>query len=309
MALSNHDYIKVTAIVPTFNTSEIDLKKTIDSVVRQTHVNIEILIVDDGSFIPFSNLQKSFSDPRIIWLSYSENKGVAFARNHAVKKSTGDYIGFLDAGDAWIENKLEKQLDVLIRNKSLFIFSSIYICRGGLKNIFYVSKCNDWTKSLLIGNPIAGSCSNVLLKKELFIEAGGFDESGKLPEDRDLWLRLSKITEFSISKDVLSIINIDEDSRSFDIDKKKRHYLNFIKKHGEIISKYKVQGKVDSYYHLSIGNKYLNTNNYLKGVYHCFVSLLHNPRVIRLVSVRIIVAVFCMLTGKEYYRVKMMLKK
>ena len=100
---------KVSVIIPTFSTKPSTLKATLDSVIDQTYGNIEIVIVDDGSDIPFSDIQLEYKDNRIVWHRLEKNQGVAYARNAGVDISNGELIAFLDAGDLWERGKLKGQ--------------------------------------------------------------------------------------------------------------------------------------------------------------------------------------------------------
>lgn len=95
--------------------NEAVIKKTITSVLNQTHTNWELLLINDASLDQTIEIVKSFSesDSRIKLFQHSENKGAAEARNLGTKSATGKYIAFLDADDLWKENKLELQVEVL----------------------------------------------------------------------------------------------------------------------------------------------------------------------------------------------------
>ncbi|BAO75587.1 putative N-acetylgalactosaminyl-diphosphoundecaprenol glucuronosyltransferase [Winogradskyella sp. PG-2] len=91
------------------------IEETINSVIKQTYTNWELILVDDCS--SDSTIAKAEGlrnkDNRIKVYSHKENKGAAEARNLGTKMATGSYIAFLDADDLWDENKLELQVNVL----------------------------------------------------------------------------------------------------------------------------------------------------------------------------------------------------
>jgi glycosyltransferase involved in cell wall biosynthesis len=99
----------VSVVVSTYNRSDL-IGETIRSILDQTHRNLELIIVDDGSIDNTEKVVNSFSDSRIQYI-YTENwGGPARPRNIGIKRAMGSYLAFLDADDYWKENKLEIQL-------------------------------------------------------------------------------------------------------------------------------------------------------------------------------------------------------
>lgn len=101
---------KVSIIVPVYNIERY-ISKCIDSLMRQTYKNIEIILVDDGSIDKSSHICDEYSNKyENIIVIHQENHGLSAARNCAIKKVTGSYILFVD-GDDWIE---EKTVEILV---------------------------------------------------------------------------------------------------------------------------------------------------------------------------------------------------
>ncbi len=101
----------VSVITPVYNSAKF-LKETIDSVIKQTYPNWELILIDDGSSDTSDKLclEMSKTDPRIRFEKLPINKGAAFCRNRATDLATGEYIAFLDSDDLWSPDKLEVQL-------------------------------------------------------------------------------------------------------------------------------------------------------------------------------------------------------
>ena len=118
----------VSIITPTFN-SEKFISQTIKSVQNQTHTNWEMIIVDDCSCDKTLSIIDDFAklDSRIQIFQLEKNSGTGIARNYALTKIKGSYIAFLDSDDLWKPEKLEKQIDFLLKNKLPFTFS-FYEC-------------------------------------------------------------------------------------------------------------------------------------------------------------------------------------
>lgn len=111
----------VSIIIPIYN-SEKFLEKTINSVINQTLSNWELLLVDDCSVDDSYKIASEYAkkDKRIKYFNLEKNSGAAVARNYALKKSKGRFIAYLDADDLWKKEKLEKQIDFMLKNNIVF---------------------------------------------------------------------------------------------------------------------------------------------------------------------------------------------
>lgn len=122
---SNSKNTLVSIITPMYKGAEF-IGKTINSVIKQTYENWEMIIVDDcspdnGAGI---NAVKKFNDPRIKLIESKVNKGSSGARNIAINLAQGRYIAFLDSDDIWHENFLDEQLKFLKLKNATIVFSS-----------------------------------------------------------------------------------------------------------------------------------------------------------------------------------------
>jgi glycosyltransferase involved in cell wall biosynthesis len=115
----------VSIITPTHNSISF-IEDTIQSVLKQSFFDWEMIIVDDFSTDNTVELINSFvkHDPRIKLIQLAENSGAAIARNIAIEAAQGRYIAFLDSDDLWLPNKLEKQLAFMQENNYAFTFSA-----------------------------------------------------------------------------------------------------------------------------------------------------------------------------------------
>ncbi len=171
----------VSVIIPTFNRCQV-LKRAILSVVNQDYKNLEIVIVNDASVDPTSDIIKSISDPRIKYIINERNKGLAATRNTGIRNSRGEYITFLDDDDEWANEKISLQLEVFRNNKTAgLVFTSGY---SEYENDFIIEKKvtsgivykpridNFFPLRVLISPP-----SSWMLPKQVVEEIGYFDES------------------------------------------------------------------------------------------------------------------------------------
>jgi glycosyltransferase involved in cell wall biosynthesis len=186
----NQDTPLVSVIIPTFNRAW-TLKKAIDSVLDQDYKNYELIVVDDGSTDQTEKLLNPYTES--IKLIQQPNEGVGAARNRGVKASSGNLIAFLDSDDYWYPQKLSAQVDFFNANPDALICQTeeIWIRNGKRVN----PKQKHQKLSGMIFTPSLAMClispSAVMIKKELFDEIDGFDESLPACEDYDLWLRVT----------------------------------------------------------------------------------------------------------------------
>lgn len=205
----------ISIIIPTYNRSKF-ICQAIDSVLAQTHqFSYEIIVVDDGSNDNTYEKLKLYGD-QIIYIKQNNN-GPGAARNRGIIEAKGEYIAFLDSDDIWVPRKLEIQLDFFRRYPYLdLVFGDI--------NNFYTSRIDNMPEiknreihNYLIVNAkhIHGilEClvsqniiftSDVVLKRSCFERIGMFDESLRIGEDYDLWLRAACDCRFGFINSVLA---------------------------------------------------------------------------------------------------------
>jgi len=181
---------EVTVIIPTYNRGW-TLRRAIDSVLAQTFRDFELIVVDDGSEDNTADILADYgTDIRVI---RQANAGVSAARNAGIRAAGGEYIAFLDSDDAWLPEKLQVQMDYFNTHPADVICQTeeIWIRNGKRVNPKKVHKKPSGrifraSLALCLVSPSA-----VMLRRELFAEIGGFDETLPACEDYDLWLRIS----------------------------------------------------------------------------------------------------------------------
>lgn len=136
-----HDYGMVSIITASYNCSDF-IAETIESILSQTYKNWELLITDDCSSDNSRDVIKSYADkdPRIKLLELSKNSGAGVARNNSIREARGRYIAFCDSDDRWYPEKLERQLEFMVKNDVGLCYTSYDTCDEAGKIIGYV-KC------------------------------------------------------------------------------------------------------------------------------------------------------------------------
>jgi glycosyltransferase involved in cell wall biosynthesis len=188
----------VSIIIPAFN-SALTISDTLNSILAQSYINWEALVIDDGSTDDLENFIKRFTDPRIKYF-YKENGGVASARNFGIKNAGGDYIAFLDSDDIWHSDKLRESINVLIDEKSDLVYTDILMFVNDFNKSFKYKYCepfdisNDYYR-LLVYDYVP--TLTVVVKSSVLDDIGKFDENLNGTEDWDLWIRIAKSYKFS----------------------------------------------------------------------------------------------------------------
>lgn len=196
---------KVSVIIPTYNSMRY-LPETVESVLKQTHQDFELLLVDDGSSDQTVQWAFGLADPRVKVIS-QQNQGVCVARNAGIAQAQGEYIAFLDHDDLWQPTKLEKQVRCLDDNPAVGLVHTwmVLVDEYG-KSTGRVMSSNaegDVWKQTLEQNTIASS--SVMVRRCCLETVGVFSPSRDLytVEDWDLWIRIATRYPFALIKEPL----------------------------------------------------------------------------------------------------------
>lgn len=188
----SEDFSKITAIIPVYNREQ-TVRRAVDSILTQSRVPDEIIVVDDCSTDATRGILESYGE-KITRIYLPENAGPSKARNEGVRHARTEWIAFLDSDDSWEKKKLQAQTEFLIKYPFYQIVQSEekWIRKGVRVNpCKHHQKPEGW-----IFEPSLQRClvspSGVLMKKTLFNQYGCFDEGLPVCEDYDLWLKISR---------------------------------------------------------------------------------------------------------------------
>jgi len=181
--------MEISVIIPTWNRAAL-LPRALESVLRQTLLPREIIVVDDGSDDTTGDLVCS-RYPEVKYL-HQPNLGVSAARNLGIRESSSSWIAFLDSDDEWLPGKLETQQKAVFNNPATRVCHTdeIWIRNG--------KRVNSMKKHAKPGGWIFDQClplccvspSSILIHCGVLDDVGLFDESLPVCEDYDLWLRI-----------------------------------------------------------------------------------------------------------------------
>lgn len=227
---------RVSVIIPTFNSGRY-ITEAIDSVLKQTYRNIEIIIIDDGSTDNTTALLAPYIQQRAIRYFHQNNAGLSAARNTGVSLAVGEYIALLDADDMWKTDKLYIQVEVLSSKKDtgmVFTDFGTFDSKGTVavsKNHVKFRDGELVTFDKLFANNNFIYPSTVLIKKDVFEACGLFDQGLSAVEDYDMWLRIAKKIAISGINNPLTLIRLHEKNMSKDITRMLESELKVIEKH------------------------------------------------------------------------------
>ena len=202
----------ISVVIPTYNSAQY-LPQTIESVLSQSWQDFEIIIVDDGSTDNTQAVVGAFNSNKIRYIRQGNSGGPSRPRNVGIHHARGKYISLCDSDDLMSRNKLEGAVAFLERYSDLgLLFTNFEVCneRGDsvpgrfldeFQTFWDLPKKQVGEKCFIIESELAYKtllCQNFIgtsgtvVPKEVFLSVGKFDESIAGPEDRDMWLRISR---------------------------------------------------------------------------------------------------------------------
>lgn len=200
-------------IIPTYNRADF-IGKTIQSVLTQTYLNFELIVVDDGSTDNTEEIVLSINDQRIRYFK-KENAERGAARNFGTKKAKGDFITFVDSDDIVYNNYLEQANIFINNNLSAKIFHQLFEIKNAEGNFLQRNigiKKNIFKSLVFEGNFMA--CQGMFLEKNFALEYTFIEDRDiAASEDYELWLRIACNYEILINPVVTSSL-IEHHKRS-----------------------------------------------------------------------------------------------
>jgi glycosyltransferase involved in cell wall biosynthesis len=191
----------VSVVLPTFNRAA-TLARAIASVLDQDHRALELIIVDDASSDESTSLLAGLGDPRVSTLRLAQNRGQAHARNRGIEKAKAGLVAFQDSDDEWLPGKLSLQLKAMAEagpDVGVVYGDMIRIWRDGRREALPAPEIRrgavfDDRPSLY--QPYGLGIQSCLIRRDLLLAIGGFNENLRCFEDLELFLRLAQCCDF-----------------------------------------------------------------------------------------------------------------
>lgn len=206
---------RVSAVIPTYNRTTL-VPRAIESALRQTFTDLELIVVQDGSPDETVAAVARFDDPRVRVVRLPRNKGQWHAENVGIAYARGEWVAFLDDDDEWLPEKIEKQLARANATAADIIYCrTLRIGKDGPIIPKNTHPLPEGDVSRIVLTPRMPSTPTVFMaRREPLLALGGFDESLQGAQDRDLWIRLSLAGHrFAAVPDQAAIYHEDHEDR------------------------------------------------------------------------------------------------
>jgi glycosyltransferase involved in cell wall biosynthesis len=185
---------RVSVVIPTHNRAHL-IQRALRSVLEQTVQDWECFVVDDGSVDDTESVVRAIGDARVQYLRHPVNRGGSAARNTGIRAAQGKWVGFLDSDDEWLPRKLERQLAQLEASELpdlALVYSGFTTVRGDSETPPTAPVYRGRVFDQLLRSNVIGSTSLALVRRDVLLALGGFDEALPAKQDVDLWLRLAR---------------------------------------------------------------------------------------------------------------------
>ncbi len=210
--------MKFSIVIPTYNRADF-IGKTIESLLKQSYSNFEIIVVDDGSTDATQSIVEKITDERVFYFKKANAERGA-ARNFGANKSNGDYINFFDSDDLAYEHHLQTAYETITHYQPPIFHLGFDIKSPEGKIVRTPTPINNINKQLIHGNVM--SCNGVFIKKDIALK-NAFSEIRELSASEDylLWLQLAAqhpilnnntITSTIIEHDQRSVLSINKEA-------------------------------------------------------------------------------------------------
>lgn len=210
----------VSIVLPTFNRAQY-LRQTLAAVFAQTFCNWQLIVADDGSGEETRSLLRSLrNEPRVKLFLLAHTGNPAGVRNAALRAADGELIAFLDSDDLWMPEKLQKQVAALRDHPECGWCYTRFVRIDEDGEILKNEPNLNWTAhpdayfEQVVRGQVAIRTPCVLVRRQLVVETGGFDEALHSCEDYDLWMRLALRSEALVLQETLVRIRLDRGSHS-----------------------------------------------------------------------------------------------
>ena len=208
----------VAVVIPLFNKVD-HIQRCLRSVLAQTHAELDVVVVNDGSSDGSDRVVAAIGDPRVRLIQQT-NAGVSAARNRGVAATACEWVFFLDADDEWAPNLVESLLALLQSQPEVGVLACptqrVY-ANGATSTAQLVdtdfspgSAClSDYFASFVRLGQSPFSNSSFAVRRSIFEQVGGYKVGVRLTEDSDLWVRLALATPIAMIRQALARYHVE----------------------------------------------------------------------------------------------------
>jgi glycosyltransferase involved in cell wall biosynthesis len=207
------DVTSVGVVIPAHHPAPGHLERALGSVRAQTGVEWACVVVDDGTDPPIARDAAAAGEP--IRVISQPNRGVAAARNRGAGNVAGEYLAFLDQDDEWLPEKLAKQIAFMLKNDLAMCDTDFeLVAPNGVPTGGFEYHEGEFVRLL---ESARMGLSTMIVRRDTFQQAGGFDERYEVAGDWDLQLRIASAgLKFDRVPESLCLIHLHEHNASSD---------------------------------------------------------------------------------------------
>lgn len=270
----------ISVIIPTYNRANV-LERAINSALKQTHQNLEVLVVNDGSTDNTSKTVNNFDDRRINYFQHNSNKGANTARNLGIRKSNGQYVAFLDDDDYWHKRKIELQLKKFRESEDDvgIVYCKVAVVRKNKKKFVTTPDIEGYVfKDALRMELNEAINSSMLFRRYYLQKVMPLDESLPGAQDTDLVIQLSKFCRFKYVDKILVFKESSEKSINSSVNKDVGRVM-VLKKHSKLYDKFfpSTKRSLLGMSYLSSGKKRIRKEDFFKGFLDFLKAVFYSP--------------------------------
>jgi|SRR5579884_180047 len=218
---------EVTVVIPTRDRSEHLRAYGLPAALRQIAVDLEVIVVDDGSANPVAHEIGNLIDERVVVHRHDRPRGVAASRNTGLANARGQWTAFLDDDDMWAPAKLRRQIEVAKAGKCDFAYSSAVLVDGEASSLMRAPAVESLSREILRRDAVPAGGSNIVARTALMRELGGFNERLTTHDDWEMWIRLSRVGKAAACREIHVGYRLHHTSRAM-VDGPSRSDLEYI---------------------------------------------------------------------------------
>ncbi len=234
--------MKISVVIAAYNASA-TIERAVRSVLAQRRRADEILVIDDGSTDGTADIVRRFgSEVRLI---SQANSGASVARNTGIQSASGDWIAFLDADDEWLSEKLYLQENFFVAHSDIVWGYGNFIptdWRGNPLKAVHGKDCGDAVFEDYFGaycHGVYAWTSTLIIRKDVFAKAGGFEAGMKRAQDNDLWFRIAYLfPRVGYIGQPLAIYHRDTPGSSTKVNVQYEFMIQLVERHLELSARY-----------------------------------------------------------------------
>lgn len=261
---------RVSVVIPAYRCAA-TIGGAINSILAQTRVPDEIIVVDDGSPEDIAAALAPFKEQ--VRLLHKSNGGASSARNMGIDACRGDFVALLDSDDVWHPGKLASQLAVFQKHPEVGLVASRYVILSpdGSEEVYPYLRQASWDTVLHLAGPAIFDIvaviwtSSVLIRRDV-LGNHRFDEQLRTAEDRDMWVRLASETPIYLQSEITAtLVEMKESLSRSNVDLDCRCMLQMIHRYHQLLGTAGVR-RWEAYVNRRLAAEYLGVGESRKAI-------------------------------------------